>query len=89
VVRPERHIPTSLEEAIAELKRDPATAVHARVEGMEVELRVVSPSPLTGTGLGDRMAAAGPWQGESEEEILELLREARRAGGSAEPPDMP
>jgi hypothetical protein len=49
---------------------------------------VVSPMPAPEVGLGDWMAAAGPWQGESEEEILELLREARRSGGSAEPPDM-
>jgi len=35
------------------------------------------------------MASAGPWQGESEDEILEVLREARRAGGSSEPPEMP
>jgi hypothetical protein len=35
------------------------------------------------------MAAAGPWQGETEEEILEILRQARRAGGSEEPPAMP
>jgi hypothetical protein len=87
--RPEKNIPTSLEEALAALKRDPANAVHARVQGMDVELRVVPPAPPAGTGLGDWMAAAGPWQGESEDEILELLRAARRAGGSAEPPEMP
>ena len=89
VSRPEKHIPTSLDEALAELKRDPANAVHARVEGMDVELRVVPPSPPAVTGLGDWMADAGPWQGETEDEILEILREARRAGGSAEPPEMP
>ena len=89
MARPEKHIPTSLDEALAELKRDPANAVHARVEGMEVELKVVSRSPAQEIALGDWMAAAGPWQGESEDEILEILREARRTGGSAEPPEMP
>jgi len=89
VSRPEKHIPTSLGEAPAELKRDPANAVRARVERMDVELRVVPPSPPFVAGLGDWMAAAGPWQGETEDEILEILREARRAGGSAEPPEMP
>jgi hypothetical protein len=39
--------------------------------------------------LGDWMAAAGPWQGESEDEILELLREDRRRGGRAQPPETP
>ena len=89
MARPEKHVPTTLDEAIAELKRDPANAVRARVEGMEVELRLVSRSPDQEIALGDWMAAAGPWQGESEDEILEILREARRAGGSAEPPEMP
>jgi hypothetical protein len=31
------------------------------------------------------MAALGPWQGESTEEIIRILREGREAGGSAEP----
>lgn len=78
---------TTLDEALAEL--DPANAVHARVEGMEVELRVVSQPPSSEIGLGDWMASAGPWQGETEDEILEFLRERRRTGGSAEPPEMP
>jgi hypothetical protein len=89
MARPAKHIPTSLEEALAELKRDPANAVHARIDGMDVELRAVPPSPSTDEKLGDWMASAGPWQGETEEEILEILRDARRAGGSAEPPEMP
>ncbi len=89
MARPEKHMPTSLDEALAELKRDPANAVHARVEGMEVELRVVSQPPSSEMRLGDWMASAGPWQGETEDEILEILREGRRTGGSAEPPEMP
>ena len=89
MARPAKDIPTSLEEALAKLKRDPANAVHARIDGMDVELRAVPPSPSTDEKLGDWMASAGPWQGETEEEILEILRDSRRAGGSAEPPEMP
>ena len=89
VARPQKHIPASLEDAVAELKRDPRRPVHARVDGLEVEIRVVEKSTAPGAGLGDRMAAAGPWQGETEEEILAILREARRSGGSEEPPSMP
>jgi hypothetical protein len=89
MARPEENIPTSLDEALVELKRDPATAVRVRVEGMDVELRVVSQSSPAEMGLGDWIASAGPWQGESEDEILEVLREARRAGGSSESPEMP
>jgi hypothetical protein len=87
--RPEKHIPTTLDEALEELKRDPAHTVHARVEGMDVELRVIPRSPAPEMGLGDWMASAGPWQGETEDEIQQILRESRRAGGSAEPPEMP
>jgi hypothetical protein len=72
-----RIIPTIIEEALAELKRDPANAVHARIDGMDVDLRAVPPSPASDEKLGDWMASAGPWQGETEEEILEILREAR------------
>ena len=86
VARPEKHIPASLEEAVAELKRDPRQTVHARVDELEVEIRVVEKPVAPDVGLGDRMAAAGPWQGETEEEILAILREARRSGGSPEGP---
>jgi hypothetical protein len=88
VARPEKPIPASLEEAVAELKRDPRRTVHARVDDLEVEIRVVEKLAHAGSGLGDGMAAAGPWQGETEEEILAILREARRSGGSEEPPAM-
>jgi hypothetical protein len=89
MARPAKDIPTSLEEALAELKRDPTHVVHARVQGMDVELRAITASPITEEKLGDWMASAGPWQGETEEDIQEILREARRTGGSAEPPEMP
>jgi hypothetical protein len=89
MARPAKDVPTSLEEALAKLKRDPANAVHARIDGLDVELRVVPPSSASDEKLGDWMASAGPWQGETEEEILEILREARRAGGTAEPLEMP
>jgi hypothetical protein len=89
MAHPQKHYPTSLEDALAELKRRPTVAVRAHVDGMEVELRTISKPASQETPLGDWMAAAGPWQGEIEEEILEILREARRTGGSAEPPEMP
>jgi hypothetical protein len=38
-------------------------------------------------GLGDLMAAAGPWEGESTEELIRFLGEGRDAGGSAELPE--
>src|SRR6185437_520612 len=60
--RPEKLIPSSLESAVAELKRDPSHPAHARVDGMDVELRVL-PSNETHPGVGSRLAAIGPWEG--------------------------
>jgi hypothetical protein len=50
---------------------------------MDVELRVVSKPEVQ---LGDFMAEGGGWKGESADEILRILREARVAGTSSEPP---
>jgi hypothetical protein len=75
----------NLQEAVAALRRDPAQPVRARVDDLEVELRAVRGGAKV-VGLGDRIAALGPWEGESPEEIRRILREARQAGGSAEPP---
>jgi hypothetical protein len=79
------HIAQTLEEALAALKHDPSQPVKAHVDDLDVELRVVghSKSPL-----GDFMAEGGGWQGESPEEILQILRQARAAGGSSEPPKL-
>lgn len=72
---------------MAQLKRDPNHPVRARVGELDVEIRVVSGGLQHETGLGDLMAAAGPWEGESTDELIRILREGRDAGGSAEPPD--
>ena len=64
-------------------KDDPSHQVHAHVDDMDVELRVVSKSEVQ---LGDFMAEGGSWKGESAEEILRILCEARAAGTRREPP---
>ena len=88
VATPHKHLPATLEEALARLKRDPSHPVRARVDDLEVELRSVTGEKDEATpGLGDRIAAAGPWEGETTEELLRILREGRDAGGSAEPPE--
>jgi hypothetical protein len=35
------------------------------------------PGALDQANLGDRIAAIGPWQGETTDEVIELLREGR------------
>ena len=57
--RPEKLIPLGFEEAVAELKRDPSHPVHARVDGLDFELRII-PSNETQPGVGSRLAAIGP-----------------------------
>ena len=84
---PQTQIPKALEEALAKLRHDPSHPVRAHLDELDVELRAVPPSRRRGTGLGTRMAALGPWQGESTEEIIRILREGRASGGSAEPPE--
>jgi hypothetical protein len=84
---PHKYLP-ELEDALARLKRDPVHPVRAQVEDLQVELRVVAVGKeQAAPGLGDRMAAAGPWEGETTEELIRILREGREAGGSAEPPE--
>lgn len=84
---PEKQRRTTLDEAVAQLERDPSHPVRARVGELDVEIRVVSGGIQAQAGLGDLMAAAGPWEGESTEELIRILREGRDAGGSAEPPE--
>jgi hypothetical protein len=74
VARPEKHLSRNLEEAVAELKRDPSHPVHARVDDLEVELRVVADKTVAPA---DIFAGVGPWQGQSTEELLRVLREFR------------
>lgn len=82
---PAKQIP-GLEEAVAQLKRDPANPVHAQVENLEVELRVVGNAPTRRRG--SRMAALGPWEGITTDDLIRVLREGRAAGGSGEPPTL-
>ncbi len=81
---PQHNPPMTLDEAVAELRRDPLHSVHARVDGLEVELRVVAADERPGAA-EDALGGAGPWVGESTEEILRVMQEFRRDDGR-EPP---
>lgn len=74
MARPEKHLRRTLEEALAELKRDPSHPVQARVDDLQVELRVVEDKAVAPA---DIFAGVGPWQGQSTEELLRALRELR------------
>jgi hypothetical protein len=70
----------SLDEAIRRLEQDPTSPVRAQAGDLVVELRVVDAAPL-GRSAADLFESIGPWEGETEEELQRLLREARKAGG--------
>jgi hypothetical protein len=70
-----------IQQAIAELKHDPGKTITAEVEGLVIELRCARCRTAS-----EIFEDIGPWEGESEEELTQLLREARTAGGSGETP---
>ena len=82
---PQEDLPT-LEEAVIELRRDPAHSVHSRVGGLEVELRVEAGDehPVQAE---DVFGGAGPWVGETTEGILEVMHDFRQDDGR-EPPHL-
>jgi hypothetical protein len=68
-----------LDEVVEQLRRDPSRPVRTTVGDLTVEVRAVT---ACGTGsAADAFAALGPWAGESTDEILSMLAEARRQGG--------
>jgi hypothetical protein len=87
VATPEEKRSTTLDEAVEQLSRDPSQPVRVRVGDLDVQIRVISGRAMAGQALGDLMAAAGPWEGETTEELIRVLREGRDDGSSIEPPD--
>jgi hypothetical protein len=88
--------PLRLDQAVEALRRDPTQPVRARVDDdLTVEVRAV---PAIDEGVrrlaaGEKSAAdvfreIGPWEGETLEELLELLGDARREGGSRNVPEL-
>jgi hypothetical protein len=70
----------TLDEVVAQLKKDPGRPVRARVGELTIEVRAVDEQEPARSA-ADVFAELGPWAGESTEEILRLLAEARRSGG--------
>jgi hypothetical protein len=77
----------TLEEAVAQLKKDPGHPVRARVGDLTIEVRAIDERGTAQTA-ADVFAEIGPWAGESMEEILHLLAEARRSGGRRSVPEL-
>lgn len=68
---------TELEAAVAALKQDPTKPVRAKVGSLTVELRAVS-EDMEEASAADVLAAIGAWEGESTEQLLEMLSANRR-----------
>lgn len=77
----------NLKTAVEKLKQDPSRPVQARVDSLDLELRALAPRERP-KDVQAFLADLGPWEGESLDELLARLREAREAGGSAEPPQL-
>jgi predicted RNase H-like HicB family nuclease len=74
-----------LQTAVEELKRNPSRPLQAQVDGLDIELRAISPEERL-TDVRALLADLGPWEGESRDELLTRLREARETGRSAGSP---
>ena len=68
----------TLYEAVQLLKRVPDRPVEATIEGLTVEVRVVT-APEDSLSAAAAFAAIGRWDGESTEELLAILARARRS----------
>ena len=81
----------SIEEILAELARSPDAKVLAKLGEMTVEVRRVAATADAKSAadvLREILAEHGPWAGETEQELLDRLAEARRAGGSRPAPEL-
>jgi hypothetical protein len=91
VARSEKQRSKTLDEAVAEIKRAPSHPIRMVVDGIEIEMRAPSSAGvirgvLDQANLGDRIAAIGPWQGETTDEVIELLRDGREGSIRSGPP---
>jgi hypothetical protein len=86
--------PLRLDQAVEALRRDATQPVRARVDDdLTVEVRAVPAADEEARQLapGEKSAAdvfreIGPWEGETLEELLDLLQNARRERGSRNVP---
>jgi len=77
----------TIEEAVEQLKRDPSHPVRTRVGDLTIEVRAVVEPPAQKSA-AELFAELGPWAGETTEELLEMLAEARRQGGQRAVPEL-
>jgi hypothetical protein len=77
----------TIEEAVEQLRRDPTRPVRATVGGLTIEVTAVT-EKASGRSAASVFGEIGPWEGETTEELLAFLAEARRRGGRRPAPDL-
>ena len=77
----------TIEEAVEQLRRDPTRPVRARVGDLTIEVTAVT-EEASGRSAASVFAEIGPWEGETTEELLAILAEARRSAGRRPAPDL-
>lgn len=77
----------TIEEAVEQLRRDPTRPVRARVGELTIEVTAVT-EKASGKSAASVFAEIGPWEGETTEELLAILAEARHRGGQRPVPDL-
>ena len=73
-------MPKTQEQVVEQLRREPDRPVRTEVDGFAIEVRAVSDRPAEQSA-ADVLSALGPWAGETTEEILALLANARHSSG--------
>jgi hypothetical protein len=69
--------PHPLQDALAVLKQHPDRPVLAEVDGLLLEISI-----KRRLSADDVFASVGPWEGETADELMTRIREARDEGGS-------
>jgi hypothetical protein len=67
-----------LQAALEQLKRNPSRPVQVHADDLDIELGAFVPKERP-ADLGAFLADLGPWEGESLDELLTRLREARKS----------
>ena len=73
-------------EAVVQLKRDRSRPIRARVDDLTIELRAVPAG--SAESAADIFEQLGPWEGETTDEILEIVARARERGGTRQIADL-
>jgi hypothetical protein len=77
----------TLEQVVEQLRREPGRPIRTAVDGFMVEVRAVPDSPGERSA-ADVLSAIGPWAGETTEEILTILANARQSSGQRTVPEL-